>query len=590
MKLYLNSNIAKGTPEELVTYQELLKDRGLESEKYLFSFGHVHASTVHEADLEELSNSDEFYRVNVDNSALAKGTVLKKVDSHTHEDSLGHEYLGVGTHVLEPTELDKDYMEDRFNFAKSLGIRLEDSTDFAYVAEGKHFKSVGGLVTIAKDDRDNQPQCKDKHGNFHYVFFSELELAEGHEEADVQEEEDFMHDEGAFYTVTEEAGDSPLTVGTILQHQQGNLFIDSIGQRCRISRPSFVERGSTHSFDDSIKQGRFELAKELGIKLTSTTDFAVEASSRLFKFKEDDGVFSKGESVKIVRDDNDRLPLVQSVKDSYKEDFAYIGKLKLVQGTFKGIFGSLMIDSSSIESTESSTDEAETPSTEIKVGDRVKVLKSMFGAVGEATVTAVLGGGGVKIAGTSSDGKYLDDWSNNVANLEKIEAESPSLEDKSIEQVVEDLLLYEFYEVVDPEYFASSVKKGTILKRISNTYTQFDEPYIKLTTSTGLEQKGRLKDSIIKPVTDDSYTKDRFEFAKQTGVMLKVDTDFAVECIGHQFRVTDKECLSNFEEYDVLTIRSDDGSNAISFRGAYGDVQFTLLEDVREIARPNHYK
>ena len=585
MKLYLNSNITEGTPEELVTYQELLKDRGLESEKSLFSFGHVHASTVHEADLEVFSNSGEFYKVNVENSALAKGTVLKKVDDHTHEDSLGHEYLGVGNHVLEPTKLDKDYMEDRFNFAKQIGVRLEDSTDFSYVAEGKYFKSVGGLVTIAKDDRDNQPQCKDKHGNFHYVFFSELELAEDTEEAEDVVVEDSMHDVGAFYTVTEEAGDSPLAVGTVLLHQYGNLFIDSIGHRCRISRPSFVDRGSTHSFDDSIKQGRFELAKELGIKLTSTTDFAVEASSRIFKFKEDDGVFSKGESVKIVRDDNDRLPLVQSVKDSYKEDFAYIGKLKLVQDTFKGFFGSLMIDKSSIESTESSTDEEQTPSTELKVGDRVKVLKSMFGAVGEATVTAVLGGGGVKIAGTSSDGKYLDDWSNNVANLEKLEEESPS-----IEKVIEDLLLYEFYEVVDPEYFASSVKKGTILKRTSNTYTQFDDNYIKLTTSTGLEQKGRVKDNIIKPVTDDSYTKDRFEFAKQTGVMLKVDTDFAVECIGHQFRVTDKECLSNFEEYDVLTIRSDDGSNAISFRGAYGDVQFTLLEDVREIARPNHYK
>lgn len=590
MKLYLNSNIAKGTPEELVTYQELLKDRGLESEKSLFSFGHVHASTVHEADLEVFSNSGEFYKVNVENSALAKGTVLKKVDSHTHEDSLGHEYLGVGNHVLEPTKLDKDYMEDRFNFAKQIGVRLEDSTDFSYVAEGKYFKSVGGLVTIAKDDRDNQPQCKDKHGNFCYVFFSELELAEGHEEAEDIVVEDSMHDEGAFYTVTEEAGDSPLTVGTILQHQQGNLFIDSIGQRCRISRPSFVDRGSAQGFDDSIKQGRFELAKQLGIKLTSTTDFAVEASDRTFKFKEDDGVFSKGELVKIVRDDNDRLPLVQSVKDSYKEDFAYIGKLKLVQDTFKGFFGSLMIDKSSIGSTETPTDEEETPSTEIKVGDRVKVLKSMFGAVGEATVTAVLGAGGVKIAGTSSDGKYLDDWSNNVANLEKIEAESPSLEDKSIEQVVEDLLLYEFYEVVDPGYFASSVKKGTILKRTSNTYTQFDEPYIKLTTSTGLEQKGRLKDSIIKPVTDDSYTKDRFEFAKQTGVMLKVDTDFAVECEGHQFRVTDEECLSTFEEYDVLTVFADDGSNAISFKDSHGTVQFVLIVDVREIARPNYYK
>lgn len=467
MKLYLNSNILKGTPEELVTYQELLKDRGLtkgESEKSLFSFGHIHESTEQEAEEEEVDNS--------------------------------------------------------------------------------------------------------------------------------------VYDKGAFYTVTEEAGDSLLPVGTILHHQHGRIFNDSQENICIISSPSFVYRGSIYELDDSIKQGRFELAKQLGIKLTSTTDFAVEASDRTFKFKEDDGVFAKGESVKIVRDDNDRLPLVQSVKDSYKEDFAYIGKLELVQATFKGFFGSLKIDKSSIESTESSTDEEQTPSTELKVGDRVKVLNSLGGAEGEATVTAVLEGGMVELAGNNKEGSYLSNWSNYISNVEKIEKPASFeviqaksyLEGKSIEQVVEDLLLYEFYEVVDPEYFASSIKKGTILKRTSNTYTQFDDNYIKLTTSTGLEQKSRLKDNIIKPVTDDYFTKDRFEFAKQTGVMLTVDTDFAVECIGHQFRVTDKECLSNFEEYDILTIRSDDGSNVISFRGAYGDVQFTLLEDVREIARPNHYK
>lgn len=463
MKLYLNSNIAKGTPEELVTYQELLKDRGLT--KDLFSFGHMHESTEYEADEQEVDNS--------------------------------------------------------------------------------------------------------------------------------------VYDKGAFYTVTEEASESVLPVGAILQHQHGRIFIDSLGQQCIISSPSFVERDSTYVLNDAIKQVRFELAKELGIHLTSTTDFAVEASDRTFKLKKDDTTLTKGELVNIIRDDNDRLPLVQSLEGSDRKDFVHISKLELVQDTFKGLFGSLKLDKSSIESTESSTDEEQTPSTELQVGDRVKVLESEGGAVGEATVTAVYGHGDVALAGTSKGGKYLDNWSNHVSNLEKIEAESPSfeviqakayLEDKSIEQVVEDLLLYEFYEVVDPENFDNSIKKGTILKRTSNTYTHYDDNYIKLTTSKGLKQISNLRDSVIKPVTDDSYIKDRFEFAKQAGVMLTVDTDFAVECEGHQFRVTDEECLSNFEEYDDLTVRSDDGSNAISFKDSHGTVQFVLIVDVREIARPNHYK
>lgn len=461
MKLYLNSNILKGTPEELVTYQELLKDRGLtkgESEKSLFSFGHMHESTEYEAD--------------------------------------------------------------------------------------------------------------------------------------VQEEEDSMHDEGAFYTVTEEAGDSPLTVGTILQHQYGNLFIDSIGQRCRISRPSFVERGSTHNFDDKIKQDRFELAKELGIKLTSTTDFAVETSNRKLKLKKDDGIFAEGELVKISRDDKDRLPLVQSVEDPYrKEDFVYISKIGVVEDTFKGFFGSLMLDKSSIgtteSSTESSTDEEQPPSTELKVGDRVKVLRSNFGAEGEATVTAVLGAGGVKIAGTSKSGKYLDDWSNNVANLEKIEEESPS-----IEQVVEDLLLYDYYEVVDPDCFASSVEKGTVFKVTGNNYTLLnregnDRDYIDVVTSTGLTQTSPVRDSIIKPIIDNSFIAGRFKFAKEVGINLKVDTDFEEECKGHHFKVTKDEYLSNFTPTDILTVRRDDNTNAIAFQSFSGNVQYTLLAYTKEVARPS---
>src|SRR5699024_8672341 len=66
-------------------------------------------------------------------------------------------------------------------------------------------------------------------------------------------------------------------------------------------------------------------------------------------------------------------------------------------------------------------DEAETSSSELQVGDRVKVLKSEFGAEGEATVTAVLEYGEVEVAGTNKQGTYSEGWSNHVSNLEKIE-------------------------------------------------------------------------------------------------------------------------------------------------------------------------
>lgn len=634
MKLYLNSNLAEGTPEELVTYKELLKERGLDSEKSLFHFGHMHQPTEDEADEQEVDNS--------------------------------------------------------------------------------------------------------------------------------------VYDKGAFYTVTEEASESALPVGAILQHLHGRIFSDSKGQQCIISRPSFVERGSTYVLDDSIKQGRFELAKELSIQLTSTTDFAVEASDRTFKFKEDDGVFNKGELVKIVRDDNDRLPLVQSVEDSDKEDFAYIGKLKLVEDTFKGFFGSLMLNKSSIGSTESSTEEddeadvgefytvnvensalpsgtllkkvdkdthkdstgqeylcvdsnalshidknlyqledrfnfatqvgirltdttdlaqategeyfkltkgyadlsvgdivtivrddrdnmpqckdkysnfyylelhhlepveddeaevfgtevysifspeAQTPSRDLKEGDRVKVLNSLGGAVGEATVTAVLEGGQVELAGNNKEGTYLSDWSNYISNVEKIEKPASFgaiqakayLEDKSIDQVVEEEQskykqesanesveeeIYDYYEVVDPGLFASSVEKGTVFKVIGNTYTLLnqegkDRDYINVVTSTGLTQTSPLRDSVIKPIIDDSFIAGRFKFAKEVGINLTVDTDFEEECKDHHFKVTKDEYLSTFNPTDILTVRRDDNTNAIAFQDLNGKAQYTILKHVKEIARPS---
>lgn len=73
------------------------------------------------------------------------------------------------------------------------------------------------------------------------------------------------------------------------------------------------------------------------------------------------------------------------------------------------------------DSTESSADEVETASTEIQVGDRVKVLDSKHGAEGEATVTKVLENGYVELEGKNENGHYSTSWRNHVSNLEKIE-------------------------------------------------------------------------------------------------------------------------------------------------------------------------
>ena len=92
--------------------------------------------------------------------------------------------------------------------------------------------------------------------------------------------------------------------------------------------------------------------------------------------------------------------------------------------TFKGFLGSLKIDNSYVGSTEISADEEDVevePPTELQVGDRVKVLESACGAEGEATVTAVLEDGEVKLAGTNKKGTYSEEWSNHEDNLEKIE-------------------------------------------------------------------------------------------------------------------------------------------------------------------------
>ena len=474
MKLYLNSNIAEGTPEELVEYLRLVGE-GEKPKVPLFAYGHAHqpdedtfkgffgslkldkSSIGSEESSTEEDEADvgEFSTVDVENSALAKGTLLKKVDKDTHKDSTGHEYLCVDSNALSHIDKNLYQLEDRFNFASKVGVRLTDTTDLAQATEGEYFKvtkeysdlSVGDIVTIVRDDRDSMPQCKDKYSNFYYLELHHLELVE----------------------------------------------------------------------------------------------------------------------------DN-------------------------------------------LESTESSTDEEETPSRDLQVGDRVKVLKSEGGAVGEATVTAVLKDGEVELAGNNKEGTYLSDWSNYISNVEKIEKPASFgaiqakayLEDKSIDQVVEEEQskhkqesdnesveeeIYDYYEVVDPGLFASSVEKGTVFKVTGNTYTLLnregnDRDYINVVTSTGVSQTSSLRDSVIKPIIDNAFIADRFKFAKEAGVVLTVDTDFAEECKGHHFKVTKDEYLSTFNPTDILTVRRDDNTNAIAFQDLNGKAQYTLLKYVKEVARP----
>lgn len=303
---------------------------------------------------------------------------------------------------------------------------------------------------------------------------------------------------GCFYTITEEARESLLPVGVVLKHQYDRTFKDSLGVKYVITNQDYLKRDNIFDFQDDIIRGRFDFATQLGIRLNTTTDFVVEASDKTFKIKEDDVVFAKGELVKLVRDDNDRLPLFESIKDN-RNDWILINKVELTQDT-------------------------------------------------------------------------------------DTEEESPYNELQNEEE------LYDFYEVVDPEYFASSIKKGTILKRTSNSYTAFDEHYIKLVTSKGLGQKGRLRNSVIKPVSG-SHIKERFEFAKEVGVILTTNTDFGEECKGSFFKVIKdtEESGSHFDIGDIVKLDYDDDSIMPSFYNEENN-QYVYLGAVQEIARPKKDK
>ena len=137
--------------------------------------------------------------------------------------------------------------------------------------------------------------------------------------------------------------------------------------------------------------------------------------------------------------------------------------------------------------------EAQTPSTELQVGDRVKVLKSEGGAEGEAKVTAVLEDGDVRLEGKSDNGVYSYQWSNHVSNLEKIEAK----EDKPMG--------YTFWYLDNVNYNNYVVLKTTI------------DGYFE--TSKGKRYYQHTVSDLVKPL-DREDAREKFEEAKDKGALL----------------------------------------------------------------------
>ena len=133
----------------------------------------------------------------------------------------------------------------------------------------------------------------------------------------------------------------------------------------------------------------------------------------------------------------------------------------------------------------------QTPSTELQVGDRVKVLRSEFGAEGEATVTAVREDGDVELAGTNKQGTYSEEWSNNVSNLEKIEEE--------------DIKGYTFWYLDNVNYNNYVVLKTTI------------DGYFE--TSKGKRYYQHTVSDLVKPL-DREDAREKFEEAKDKGALL----------------------------------------------------------------------
>ena len=148
--------------------------------------------------------------------------------------------------------------------------------------------------------------------------------------------------------------------------------------------------------------------------------------------------------------------------------------------TFKGLLGSLKVKDSYASS------------TELQVGDRVKVLRSELGAEGEATVTAVLEDGDVELAGTNKEGEYLTNWSNHVSNLEKIEEE--------------DIIGYTFWYIDGGVLNHRNVLKVTLEGHFED--------------SKGRRYSHQAVSGFAKPL-DREDAREEFEGAKHSGSLLK---------------------------------------------------------------------
>uniref|UniRef100_A0AB39C7S9 Uncharacterized protein n=1 Tax=Staphylococcus phage UHP46 TaxID=3234966 RepID=A0AB39C7S9_9CAUD len=155
--------------------------------------------------------------------------------------------------------------------------------------------------------------------------------------------------------------------------------------------------------------------------------------------------------------------------------------------------GKLSVD----EAIEEAVEEEEVEPTDLKVGDKVKVLVSAFGAEGEATVTAVFESGRVELAGTSSYGTYLTNWASNVAYLEKIEDEDLDPEE------ADELLGYRYW-------YLEGTNNQFVVLEVSNGY--FED-------SRGKRYTHQAVSSHVKPIDrEDAHVK--FDFAERKGALL----------------------------------------------------------------------
>ena len=472
MKLHLESNIAEGTPEELVEYLRLVE--GNSSDNQLFSFGHAHQPTDSTETSTDEADLGEFYIVNVDDSALSKGTILKKVDKHTLKDSLGDEYLHVDANAVEHIDKQLYNLEDRFIFATQVGVRLSDSTDLAQATEGDYFKvtdsyaylNEGDIVTIAEDDRDNQPLCKDEYGNSFYVLLGHLELIEEPTESSTEEAE-----------------------------EPSTKF--QVGDKVRVLESACGAVGEA-TVTAVYETGEVEIAgtSREGIYLTNWSSH-VTLLEKIEEVEEDEEVeLQVGDKVRVLES------ACGAVGEATVTAVYETGEVEIAGTSREGIY--LTNWSSHVTLLEKIEEVEEDEEVELQVGDRVKVLRSAYGAVGEATVTKVLEEGRVEIAGTNKDGVYLNNWGSNVLFLEKIEEEDVEVDPEEAEE--DKLMGYTFW-YLDTANF----NKFVVLKASLEGY--FED-------STGKRYTYQAVSGYVKPIDRESV-REVFEEAEREGSLLK---------------------------------------------------------------------